>query len=392
MPFQFEDFVLDPERRELRRSDAAIAVEPQVFDLLHFLIRERERVVTKDDLLDAVWNGRVVSESTLTSRINAARRAVNDSGEEQRLIRTVPRKGFRFVGAVRDDAPVKANAAPSVSAHQDVVFCKTPSGINLAVASVGSGVPLVKTANWLNHIERDWQSPIWSPVLRRLGSRYRFIRYDGRGNGLSDWDVGDISFADFEQDLETVVDGLKLDRFALFGMSQGAATALSYAARHPERVTKLILYGAYPLGRNRRSPMDSEMAKAMLTIMRQGWGDKDSAFMKAFSSVYLPDGSPEELGWFADMQRASTSAENAARLRVTCDNIDVMEQLPRVTVPTLVLHGRHDNVAPFDQGRLVATAISGARFVALESKNHLPIPTEPAWERMMSEIEKFMEQ
>lgn len=174
-------------------------------------------------------------------------------------------------------------------------------------------------------------------------------------------------------------------------MSQGAAIAIAYAARAPERVSRLVLYGAYPLGRNQRgNSEDSALAQALLTIMRQGWGDEKSAFMKAFSSIYLPEGSPDEIGWFAQMQRVSASAENAVKLRIACDNINVMDMLAKVQAPTLELQCRHDNVVSFDQGRLIAATIPNARFVALESKNHVLVPNEPAWERMMVEVETFL--
>lgn len=392
----FEDFVLDPRRAELTRAGAPVAVEPQVFDLLVHVIANRHRVVSKDDLIQSVWKGRIVSESTLTSRINAARRSVNDSGDEQRLIKTLLGKGLRFVGDVREESETppqqRTPAAPAVrKPHQDVTFCRAADGTNLAVAISGEGSPLIKAANWLNNLEHDWRSPIWGPFLHRLASKFRLIRYDGSGNGLSDWEVPDISFERFESDLDTVVEALDMPRFALFGMSQGAAVAVSYAARFPERVSKLVLVGAYPQGRNRRvDPGEREVGQSLLGLMRHGWGDQHSAFMKAFSSVYFPEGQPEEIAAFADMQRVSTSAENAVKLRMACDDIDVVDLLPKVKAPTLVVHARHDAVVPFEQGRLAARSIPGARFLALESHNHILLPTEPAWERLMAEMEEFL--
>ena len=389
----FEEHVLDADRRELRCKSTLVSVEPQVFDLLLFLIRNRERVVSKDDLIAGVWNGRIVSDSTLATRINAARRAIGDDGEQQRLIRTSARKGIRFVGAVREGhiPPDVAAPVPAAVRNQEVTFCRTADGINLALAAAGSGPTLIKVANWLTHIEYDWESPIWSPLLHRLAEHNHLIRYDGRGNGLADRQVAEISFAAFVRDLETVVDSLALERAALLGMSQGAAVAIDYAVRHPNRVSKLVLYGGYAQGRNKRgSAEEAEMARAFLSIMRHGWGDEHSAFMKAFSSVFFPNGSSAQIKWLVDLQRITTSAENAVRIRNACDDIDVVSLLPKVQAPTLVLHCRHDNVAPFEQGRMIATSIPNAKLVTLESDNHIVLADEPAWPRLIGEIESFL--
>lgn len=392
MRYRFEDCVLDVARRELRRGGEPVAIEPQVFDLLDFLIRHRDRVVSRDDLIAGVWGGRIVSDSALASRVNAARRAIGDDGSAQRLIKTISRKGFRFVGDVSaaDETQASPPASASVPA-QTVSFCRASDNVNIAVATAGAGPVLLKTANWLNHIEHDWQSPIWSPTFSRLVARLRLVRYDSRGNGLSDREVADISFAGFERDLEAVIATLGLKRFVLLGLSQGAAAAISCAARHPQHVAGLILYGGYAQGRNRRgSPDDLAKAQTVLALMRQGWGQEDSAFMRAFSSLYLPNGTREQIRWFADMQRRATSGDLAVRLRTACDNIDVTGILPRVRVPTLVLHARQDGVVPVEQGRFLAANIAGARFVSLESENHVPLPGEPAWDMLLAEIERFV--
>jgi DNA-binding winged helix-turn-helix (wHTH) protein/predicted esterase len=389
MQYCFDRYVLDAARRELHDGGQPVAVEPQVFDLLQFLIRNRDRVVSRDDLIEGVWGGRIVSESTLATRINAARRAIGDDGTAQRLIKTVARKGFRFVGEVRDGEKA-APAASGVTAAQSISFCRTSDGVNLAIGTAGKGPVLLKTANWLNHLEYDWQSPVWSPMLQRLAARFQLIRYDGRGNGLADHDVADISFAGFERDLEAVTENLGQKRFALLGLSQGAASAITFAVSNPDRVSCLILYGAYARGRNKRgNPDEIAMAETVLAMMRQSWGNEDSAFMRAFSSLYLPNGTREQIRWFAEMQRIATTGPLAARLRSASDDIDVTEYLPRVTVPTIVIHARRDQVVPIDEGRLIATRIPGAKFVTLESENHVPLPGEPAWEIFLSEIEAF---
>jgi pimeloyl-ACP methyl ester carboxylesterase len=343
-------------------------------------------------MIESVWGGRIVSESTLGSRINAARRAVGDSGEAQALIRTIPRRGFRFVGdvqAAEEGAPAAASA--SEAPHQEVRFCRSPDGVTLAVATAGEGPVLVRAGTWLTHVEHDWSSPLWSPLLLRLAARNRLVRYDVRGNGLSDRAVADISAEAFIRDLEAVAGTLDVPRFALMAASQGAAAAIAYAARHPERVARLVICGGYARGRNRRGlPVEREKAQAIMTLMRQGWGDPRSAFMQMFSSLYVPKGSAEQLQWWVEAQRSSTDGETAVRIRQACDEIDVTPLLAEVKAPTLVLHGRGDSVAPFEEGRLIAAGIAGARFVELDSDNHVILSGEAAWPRFMTEIEAFL--
>jgi DNA-binding winged helix-turn-helix (wHTH) protein/pimeloyl-ACP methyl ester carboxylesterase len=393
MRFQFDNYGLDLERRELRRGGDLVQVEPQVFDLLAYLVAHRDRVASKDDLLAAVWHGRIVSESTLTSRITAARHAIGDSGEQQRFIRTVSRRGFRFVGEVREQPTAPPPGKPDHAPAQEVSFCRTAEGINLAVAVCGNGLPVVKTANWMNHVEFDWQSPVWSPLLRRLAQQFRLIRYDERGTGLSDWEVADISFENFVRDLETVVDALRLDRFALFGNAQGAAVAIVYAVRHPARVSRLVLSGGYAQGWHARgNPAEMEGRKALLKLIEVGWGQDNPAFRQVFTSLMIPGGTLEQAQWVNDLQRVSTSPNNAARLLQVFGEIDVTQFLPRVAAPTLVLHSRGDAPCPFEQGLMLARGIPNARFVALESRNNVILSHEPAWQRCADEICAFLDE
>jgi len=394
MLYSFEDFALDRERRELRAAGAIVAVEPQVFDVLVFLIENRDRVVSKDDLIAAVWQGRIVSESTLSSRINAARKAIGDSGKQQRLIRTMARKGMRFVGEVNqkasDDASTIARKLPS-DLQQQIRFCTASDGVRIAYAEVGRGPPLLRTGHWLTHLEYDWQSPIWRPFLEQLALEYRVIRYDARGNGLSDWNVEDISLEAFVRDVESVVAASGLDRFPLFGVSQGCAISVAYAIRHPERVTHLVLYGGFARGilRSGSSKAIAQM-EALSTLMLNGWGNKNPAFRQIFTNHFLPDGRPEQFEWFNDLQRVTTSPENAVRIFRTVEEFDVSGLLSKVRVPTLVLHCRDDMVAPFELGRRLAAGIPGARFVALEGRNHLILEGDPGHKRFLDEINDFL--
>jgi DNA-binding winged helix-turn-helix (wHTH) protein len=281
--FLFGDHSLDSDRRELRRGAELVQLQPQVFDLILHLIQNRDRVVSKDELISTIWQGRFVSDATVSSRIKSARHAIGDTGERQEFIRTVSRRGLRFTGDVRDVSqqesehgappakPPQANSATRARPHQEVTFCRTADGVTLAVATSGHGPPIVKAANWLNHIEFDWQSPVWSPLLGFLSSQRRLIRYDERGTGLSDWNVSEISFEAFVQDLEAVVDSLGLDRFALFGTSQGAPISIAYATRHPERVSRLVLVGGYLQGwRKRGTPEQIAQRATMLSLVSEG--------------------------------------------------------------------------------------------------------------------------
>jgi len=396
MLFRFERYSIDADRRELRRGTELVDIEPQVFDLLIYLIRNRDRVVSRDDVLDAIWSGRIVSESTLSSRINAARRAIDDSGAEQRLLKTIARKGFRFVGEVQDHAgsaapaPARPERDLAAAARQEIQFCTASDGVSIAYASVGQGPPLLKTANWLNHLEYDWQSPIWRHWLRELSAEYRLIRYDARGNGLSDWDVDEISFEAFVRDLECVVDANGLKKFSLLGLSQGCAVSICYAVRHPERVSHLVLCGGYARGRRHRGQLEIDQADAMETLIRQGWGRENPAFRQLFTSLFIPGATAEQAQWYNDLQRMTASPENALRMRRSIDNIDVVDLLQDVRVPTLVLHCRDDAAVPFQEGRRMAAGIAGSRFVALEGRNHVMLEHEPAWKRFREEVTHFL--
>lgn len=275
--------------------------------------------------------------------------------------------------------------------HQEIRFCISPDGTQIAYATVGSGPWLVKAPNWMSHLEFEWQSPIWRHLLDELARDHTLVRFDQRGNGLSDWDVAEISLDAFVSDLETVVDTLNLERFPLLGVSQGCAISIAYAVRHPDRVSHLVLYGGFARGLYNRDPAQREQAEAMLTLIRHGWGRDNPAFRQMFTSSFIPGGTREQMDWFNELQKMSTSAENAVRLREAVSNFMVTDLLQKVSIPTLVLHCRDDAIVPFNEGRRMAAMIPGARFVPLEGKNHLMLEHEPAWTRFLSEVRDFLE-
>jgi pimeloyl-ACP methyl ester carboxylesterase len=245
----------------------------------------------------------------------------------------------------------------------------------------------------MNHIELDWDSS-FAHLFGALASKYALLRYDARGNGLSDWDVETLSLDAWVSDLEAVVNAAGLDRFSLFGMSQGCAISVAYAVRHPERVSHLMLYGGFARGAYRRAKDEAELqkAKALATLIRTGWGDDSPIYRQLFSSMFMPGGTPEQLAKFTERQRKTTSPECAYRYFETTRDLDVTDLLSKVKVPTLVMHVRNDQVQPFEAGRELAAGIPGAKFVALQGQNHIPLEHDPATARLLEEIDLFLKQ
>ena len=403
MVYEFGEFALDTKRHELLRAGEPQHLEPQVYAVLAYLLEHRDRLVTSKELIDAVWGQRFVTPGTLNSRIKALRQALGDDGASQRFIQTVRGSGFRMVVQVRSvgdtrettAATSRTNGAPAKAAgeRQQIRFCRAPDGVRIAYAKSGDlgAPPLVKPANWLTHLEYDWDSPVWRHWLREMGRGHTLIRYDARGCGLSDHDAADISFESWVRDLESVVDAEGLERFSLLGISQGCAVAIAYAVRHPERVEKLVLYGGYAVGRSLRnmSPQEERERTLLQDLIHVGWGRDNPAFRQVFGTLFLPEGTPEQHQWFSELAK-TMPVDNALRVRRTTDVIDVRAQAAEVQSSTLVLHARGDAMIPFEIGRQLASLIPGARFVPLNSRNHVLLETEPAWAQFVEEVRAFL--
>lgn len=276
--------------------------------------------------------------------------------------------------------------------QQEIRFARAGDGTRIAFATTGSGYPLVSAAHGLGHLEFDWQTPVWSPWIGGLSARYRLTRYDSRGCGLSDRGVSAITLDDLVSDLEAVVDAAGLARFALLGSSQGGAISIAYAARHPERVSHLVLCGAFARGALRRDPSPQQRAavEAMIQLVELGWGEPSSAFLQLFTSQFFPEATLEQMRAFNMIQRNSTTPAHAARIVRAFAELDATQYLGRIACATLVLHCRGDARIPFEEGRFVAASIAGARFEPLDSNNHVPLAGEPAFERLFALLHDFL--
>jgi len=270
-------------------------------------------------------------------------------------------------------------------------FCTAPDGVGLAYAIEGQGPPLVKAGNWLTHLEYDLQSPVWRHWIRELSRGRTLIRYDERGCGLSDRELDAAPTLDtYVGDLAAVVDAARVERFALLGLSGGGATAIEYAVRNPERVSRLVLYGSWARGRYLRGPDEAERSRLLIELMRVGWGGAVPAFRQVFSSIYIPSAGEEQKRWYDEMQRASSTGEVAALLSRSRTDTDVSDTARRVRQPALVLHARHDGAVPYEEGRRLASLLPNARFVTLKTDNHILQEGEPAWELFLSEVRAFL--
>ena len=277
--------------------------------------------------------------------------------------------------------------------NQEIRFCNGLDHTRLAYAKVGQGPPLMKVGNWMSHLEYDWNSPVWQPWLEGWSRYHTFYRYDPRGCGLSDWNVSDFSFDALVSDLETVADAEGLEQFDLFAMSQGGCVSIAYTAKHPERVRKLILYGGYLQGglSGNPTPEALEEAEFHLKLLKLSWGNPNPAYRQVFTTLLIPEGTPEQYAWFNNLQLISTSPENAMKVRRTFNTVDVREQAKMIKVPTMVIQAKQDASVLFEEGRQTAAHIPGARFTILESKNHVLMRTEPAWPYFWKEFYRFLE-
>jgi pimeloyl-ACP methyl ester carboxylesterase len=391
MRWLFADCELDLGAHVLRRAGVAVRVEPQVFDLIRCLVEARGDLVAYDDLIARVWHGKIVSDATMASRISTARTALGDSGKRQAIIRTVPRRGVQLAVAVSEATASLAPAAaepPDPTARQTIRYTPSTDGTAIAWAECGAGPPILRGGHWLGHLEHDWTSPVWRPLLDRLSAGRRLVRYDPRGTGLSDRRMNGATVEELADDMEAVADAAGLDRFPIFAASQSVPAALVLAARRPARVSRLVLLNGLVQGSTARG--EADRTDAMVGMIKTGWAVPGSAFMRALATVFIPQATPEELESLVRMQAVSADAEVAAELRRTIGAIDVRRHLGRIQCPTLTIHFAGDQVQSPEQSRLIARSIRGAEFHLYESGNHVLVPSDPIWSTCLDAVDRFL--
>lgn len=395
--YRFGPYLLDIRERRLTRGLRVVPLRGKLFDTLAILVENAGRLITKDELLDAIWPETAVGEGNLNHNVSLLRKSLGEKATGQKYIETVPRVGYRFVASVEGASgtigPVfpHPNQTRAARARQEIGCCLTRDGIRLAYATSGDGPPLVRTAHALSHIDLEWDNPVWRHWWTALSAHHRLVRYDDRGSGLSQRDVPDVTFEKWVQDLETVVDAVSLDRFALLGFSRGGPVALAYTVKHPERVTRLVLSGAPAAGANHLATAEeAEARRAMTSLTRLGWCLKYADFRNLVTRRLVSDAAPEHARGCGELLRACTSPELAARLMEQEDEIDIRPLLPQVRVPTLIMHGDRDEAVPAEQGRTLAAGIAGARYVSLPTANHFIVEDDRAWPLLLEELGRFL--
>jgi DNA-binding winged helix-turn-helix (wHTH) protein len=391
MIYSFAGVTLDEAAHRVMRDGHSIPVEPQVFDILRLLAENGGSLVSKEDLIDAVWGGRIVSEATISARINAARKAVGDSGSEQRIIRTVQRRGFQMVAEVmRIDAP---SADASATIHQTIRYTSSADGASIAWSTAGDGPPLLYAWHHLSHLEQDWSSGLFHSHFLSFAERYRLLRYDMRGTGLSDPLKPEDRFEHHVEDLLAVANAAGLSRFPILATLQSAAFVIRLAATHPERVSCLVLHNGYARGRSLRenAPEAAENDPFISLLNSGGWGDPDNGFMRAWATMVLPMSNTEETTEIIRLIAHAGSTQDALLQRRILDTLDVRADLETVEAPTLVIHSRMGAVHPVAEGRRLAAGIPGAEFLEVDSSNTFFLPTEPAYDRVLSASTEFLD-
>jgi len=387
MEYRFANLTLDDAQRLLIRDGMPVPVEPQVFDLLVLLAGNAGRVVTKDEIVDVVWDGRIVSESAISARIAAARKAVGDDGKRQAVIRTVARRGLQMVANVACDTPQPAAPAVQHQSHR-IRYTRNALGQSVAYAVGGKGTPVVRAGFTMTDIEAEWNSTADRRVIEAIEARCQLLRFDFVGYGQSAHPIDSVDFDTAADDLRAAADAAGFDRFALFSQSGGVHSALRFAAMYPERVSRLVIIGGYVHGRMRRA--QSPASDPIRSLIQEGWQKRYSGFAAAYLLSYFPEGPLESVHEIAELMQGACTPEAVLLQRDAGNYVDNSELLPRIQCPTLILHARHDGVHPLSEAQKLAAGIPDAQLRVLDTANHAPLYGQPILDEFMSDMIDFL--
>ena len=361
-------------------------MEPKVFDLLRLLIENAGELVSQDKMIAEVWQGRIVSDSAISACVAAARRAVGDSGKTQEIIRTVARRGFTCCADVETEYPVAS--VSSIPMPPRIQFTKNRDQKSLAYALTGEGPPVMYTTFGGTSIEADWASPFFRPLFDAIGAQNTLIRFDGIGCGQSEMEM-DLAGPEAEaHDMLSVADAAGYERFALFSQSGSALSAVYLAANYPERVTAMVLNGGYAEGRNLRQAASG--TREMFGMISEAWDNPDSSFLLAYSLLYFPEGPLDLAKDIVEIMSKSCPAKNMLMMRQAMNDASVVDLLPKVMCPTLVVHALRDSIHPVEQARKLAAGIDEAELVLLDTANHVPMPHSPDWDAFLEMVISFL--
>lgn len=392
MRYAFADCLLDTDRHELTRAGNPVEVEPQVFDLLVLLAANAGQLVTKDALVEAVWQGRIVSESAISARIAAARKVVGDDGKAQAVIRTVARKGVQMVAEVAvevPDAPAALTIAKPRIAEMPpkpaARFARAEDGTMLAYRVIGKGPPVVLLEHFPTTMERYWLHPWSGDFCASLCQNHTVVIFDQRGCGLSAKTLDDDDAALMPKDVHSVAVAAGFERYGLIGRSGGAAFSALCASQNPDSVEALVLQGGYAVGRALRDGATA-VADSIEAMQREGWDTPGSPFIEGYIRVYFPDAGPADVHATGEGLRQSCPIENALWGRRTHNHVDIRDQLASIKAPTLVAQSAGDAVHPLEQAQILAAGIPGAELITFDSRNHYVLSHEPAWPDQLDAI------
>lgn len=390
--FRFGEFLFDTAEETLVDLDEKhFQLSARLKDLLLFMVERPGQLLRKSHLLENVWSKVIVEENSLNQAVAALRKALRENSEERQYIETVPGKGYRFVMPVINKSEMDKQQPPEFTLKQEIKYCTTPDGVSLAYSVMGEGHPLILMPTWLGHLEAQFESPVFQNYIQEFSEHYQLIRFDLRGFGLSERNIETVTFDDYITDMETIVNHLQLDKVALIGPSGGGMFGSGYAARHPERVSHLILLSGFIRGGRRIGSKEVDENLDMIdSIIKAGWGKLNSPFSQAFCTMLLPDGTHEQHERLDRDQKLSSTGENAEQFFRVLNEVDLTSDLKAMDVPTLVCHGTHENGVPFSEGEYAAATIPNSCFVRLPTKNHVLQYDEPAWPIFTKAVHEFI--